>query len=38
MQVRASIRKRCAGCKMVKRRGHLYIICKVKPKHKQKQA
>ena len=38
MQVRASVKKRCAGCQMVKRRGHLYITCQTKPSHKQKQA
>ncbi|MEK7650476.1 MAG: 50S ribosomal protein L36 [Patescibacteria group bacterium] len=37
MKVRASIRKRCADCKMVRRRGHLFIICNTKPSHKQKQ-
>ncbi|MCX6713625.1 MAG: 50S ribosomal protein L36 [Candidatus Vogelbacteria bacterium] len=38
MKIKSTIKKRCAGCKMVKRRGHLYIICKTKPRHKQKQA
>ncbi|MEK7504999.1 MAG: 50S ribosomal protein L36 [Patescibacteria group bacterium] len=38
MQVRSAIMKRCASCRMVRRRGHLYIICKNKKKHKQKQA
>ncbi|HEY4476454.1 MAG TPA: 50S ribosomal protein L36 [Candidatus Paceibacterota bacterium] len=38
MQVRSTIKKRCAQCRMVRRRGHLYIVCRNKPKHKQKQA
>ncbi|HEY4524208.1 MAG TPA: 50S ribosomal protein L36 [Candidatus Paceibacterota bacterium] len=38
MQIKAAIRKRCANCRMVKRRGHLYIFCRTKPRHKQKQA
>ncbi|MBP9855923.1 MAG: 50S ribosomal protein L36 [Candidatus Pacebacteria bacterium] len=38
MKVRSTIKKRCAQCEYVKRRGHLYIICKAKPRHKQKQA
>lgn len=36
MKVTASIRKRCSKCKIVKRRGILYVICD-NPKHKQRQ-
>ncbi len=36
MKVRASIRKICGKCKVVKRKGRLYVIC-ADPKHKQKQ-
>ncbi len=36
MKVRASIRKMCQHCKVVKRSGRLYVICK-NPKHKQRQ-
>ncbi|PIU03999.1 50S ribosomal protein L36 [Candidatus Shapirobacteria bacterium CG08_land_8_20_14_0_20_39_18] len=36
MQVHTSIQKRCTNCKIVKRRGTLYVICK-NPKHKQRQ-
>ncbi|QQS15868.1 MAG: 50S ribosomal protein L36 [Candidatus Moraniibacteriota bacterium] len=36
MKVRASVKKMCAHCKVVKRRGYLYVICTVK-KHKQRQ-
>lgn len=36
MKVRASVKKICNKCKIVKRRGKLYVIC-VTPKHKQRQ-
>lgn len=36
MKVRASVKKLCRNCKLVKRRGVLKVICK-EPKHKQKQ-
>jgi large subunit ribosomal protein L36 len=36
MKVAASVKKRCANCKVVKRRGVVYVICK-DPKHKQRQ-
>jgi large subunit ribosomal protein L36 len=36
MKVSSSIKKRCAKCKIVKRRGVLYVICE-NPKHKQRQ-
>ncbi|HEY4482743.1 MAG TPA: 50S ribosomal protein L36 [Candidatus Paceibacterota bacterium] len=36
MRVRASVKKRCPKCKLVRRRGRLYIIC-IKGRHKQKQ-
>jgi len=36
MKVSPSIRKRCAKCKIVKRKGVLYVICE-NPKHKQRQ-
>ncbi|MEK7085290.1 MAG: 50S ribosomal protein L36 [Patescibacteria group bacterium] len=36
MKVRASVKKICASCKMVRRKGRLRIIC-VNPKHKQRQ-
>lgn len=36
MQVVSSIRKRCKDCKIVKRKGVLYVICS-NPKHKQRQ-
>ncbi len=36
MKVRSSVKKICVDCKMVKRHGKLYVICK-NPKHKQRQ-
>ena len=36
MKVSPSIRKRCAKCKIVKRKGVLFVICE-NPKHKQRQ-
>ncbi|MDO8734819.1 MAG: 50S ribosomal protein L36 [Elusimicrobia bacterium CG06_land_8_20_14_3_00_38_11] len=36
MKVRSSVKPFCKNCKVVKRRGVLYIICK-NPKHKQRQ-
>ncbi|KAI7839823.1 hypothetical protein COHA_006444 [Chlorella ohadii] len=37
MKVKASIKKLCEACRIVKRRGRLYVICKDNPKHKQRQ-
>ncbi|MFC1595015.1 50S ribosomal protein L36 [Patescibacteria group bacterium] len=36
MKVRASVKIMCKKCKMVRRKGRLYIICS-NPKHKQRQ-
>lgn len=36
MKVSPSIRKRCAKCRIVRRKGVVYIICE-NPKHKQRQ-
>ncbi len=36
MKVRASVKKMCKDCKVAKRGGVIFIICK-KPKHKQRQ-
>ncbi len=36
MKVRASVKKMCDKCKVVRRRGNLMIICE-NPKHKQRQ-
>jgi len=36
MKIRASIKKICSKCKIIKRKGILRVICVIK-KHKQKQ-
>lgn len=37
MKVRSSVKKLCEGCKSVRRKGYVYIICNRNPKHKQRQ-
>ncbi|MFZ3020447.1 MAG: 50S ribosomal protein L36 [Minisyncoccia bacterium] len=37
MKVRSSVKKMCAKCQVVRRRGVLYVICKANPRHKQRQ-
>jgi large subunit ribosomal protein L36 len=37
MKVRASIKKRSTDCKIVRRKGMLYVINKKNPRFKQKQ-
>ncbi|MCX6333785.1 MAG: 50S ribosomal protein L36 [Bacteroidia bacterium] len=37
MKVRASVKKRSADCKIVKRKGRIYVINKKNPKIKQRQ-
>ncbi|MFZ3073576.1 MAG: 50S ribosomal protein L36 [Minisyncoccales bacterium] len=37
MKVRASLRKICKDCQIVKRDNRIYVICKKNPKHKQRQ-
>jgi large subunit ribosomal protein L36 len=37
MQVRASVKRRCEYCKVIRRKGIVRIICSKNPKHKQKQ-
>ncbi|WP_348757753.1 50S ribosomal protein L36 [Candidatus Methylocalor cossyra] len=36
MRVRASVKRVCRNCKIVKRRGLVRVICKI-AKHKQRQ-
>jgi large subunit ribosomal protein L36 len=36
MKVRASLKKRCDKCKIIRRKGVLRIICS-NPRHKQRQ-
>ncbi|GJN22901.1 hypothetical protein PR202_gb10509 [Eleusine coracana subsp. coracana] len=37
MKVRASVKRLCSFCKVVKRRGIVFIHCKANAKHKQRQ-
>jgi len=37
MKVRASVKKICRNCKLVKRKGIVWVICKTDPRHKQRQ-
>ncbi|MFZ8833125.1 MAG: 50S ribosomal protein L36 [Candidatus Caldipriscus sp.] len=37
MKVQSSVKRRCAYCKVVRRRGRVYVICTRNPKHKQRQ-
>jgi large subunit ribosomal protein L36 len=37
MKVRSSVKKMCAACQLVRRKGKLRVICKTDPKHKQVQ-
>ncbi|QCZ36846.1 50S ribosomal protein L36 [Mycoplasma nasistruthionis] len=36
MKVRASVKKMCKDCKIIKRQGIIRVIC-LQPKHKQRQ-
>jgi large subunit ribosomal protein L36 len=36
MKVRASVKKICIKCKIIKRKGRLMVICE-NPRHKQRQ-
>lgn len=36
MKVRASVRKMCDKCRVIRRRGRVMVICQ-NPKHKQRQ-
>lgn len=37
MKVRASVKKICKDCLVIKRKGVLRVICKANPRHKQRQ-
>ncbi len=37
MKVRASVKRICRNCKIIKRNGVLRVICSAEPRHKQKQ-
>ncbi|HXH14207.1 MAG TPA: 50S ribosomal protein L36 [Alphaproteobacteria bacterium] len=36
MKVKASVKRRCEKCKMIRRRGVVRVIC-TNPRHKQRQ-
>ena len=36
MKVRASIKRICDKCKIVRRKGRVYVVC-AEPRHKQRQ-
>ena len=36
MKVRASVKRICENCKIVRRRGVIYVVCS-NPRHKQRQ-
>ncbi len=37
MKVRSSVKRICEDCKIIRRQGVVRVICKSKPKHKQRQ-
>ena len=37
MKVRASVKKVCRNCKVVRRNGVVRVICSTDPRHKQRQ-
>jgi len=37
MKVRASVRRICESCKIVKRKGVIRVLCRANPRHKQRQ-
>jgi large subunit ribosomal protein L36 len=37
MKVRASVKRICEQCKIVRRKGRVYVICASNPRHKQRQ-
>lgn len=37
MKVKASVKRLCRNCKIIKRNGTIRVICEKDPRHKQKQ-
>jgi large subunit ribosomal protein L36 len=35
--VRSSVRKLCEACRVVRRKGTVFVVCDKSPKHKQRQ-
>ena len=37
MKVRASVKKICRNCKIIRRKGAIRVICSAEPRHKHRQ-
>jgi large subunit ribosomal protein L36 len=37
MKVRSSVKRICENCKIVRRKGRIYVICSANQRHKQRQ-
>jgi len=37
MKVRPSVKRMCDRCKIIRRRGRVFVICSSNPRHKQRQ-
>ena len=37
MKVRSSVKRICENCKVVRRKGRIYVVCSSNPRHKQRQ-
>ena len=37
MKVRVSVKKMCADCRIIRRKGRVMVICKSNARHKQRQ-
>jgi large subunit ribosomal protein L36 len=37
MKVRASVKRICEGCRIIRRFGVVRVICRLDPRHKQRQ-
>ena len=37
MKVKSAVRKLCEACRIVRRKGRVYVVCKRNPRHKQRQ-
>ncbi|MDE2041009.1 MAG: 50S ribosomal protein L36 [Patescibacteria group bacterium] len=37
MKVKASVKRICPKCKVVRRGGYVYVTCSANPRHKQRQ-
>jgi large subunit ribosomal protein L36 len=37
MRVKASVKKICPKCKVMRRKGRVVVICPANPRHKQRQ-